>query len=152
MPTPPTDPSPTPQLFGPNPDTALAHALLRLLIGVNLLLHGLVRMPKLNAFANGVADGFAETWMPRAAALPFAYVIPFVEVVVGLMIITGLWLRAGLAASLLLMTMLTAGVCLQERWDTAGSQLVYGGILAALLFTLHHHRYGLDTVLGRRKA
>ena len=109
-------------------------------------------MPKLNAFANGVAEGFADTWMPRAAALPFAYVIPFVEVAVGLMIITGLWLRAGLVASLLLMTMLTAGVCLQERWDTAGAQLVYGIVLAGLLFTLHHHRYGLDRVLGRRKA
>ena len=146
MPVPP----PPPSLASPNTNTALAHALLRLLIGMNLLLHGLVRMPKLNAFANGVAEGFAETWMPRAAALPFAYVIPFVEVAVGLMIITGLWLRAGLVASLLLMTMLTAGVCLQERWDTAGSQLVYGIVLASLLFTLHHHRYGLDSLLGPR--
>ena len=144
-------PAGLPPLHGPNTNTALAHATLRLLIGVNLLLHGLVRMPKLSGFANGVADGFAETWMPWAAALPFAYVIPFVEVAVGLMIITGLWLREGLVAALLLMTMLTAGVCLQERWDTAGSQLVYGGILAALLFTLHHHRYGLDAVLGQNR-
>lgn len=114
------------------------------MIGVNLLLHGAVRLPKLSAFAHGMADGFEGTWMPPSLALPFAFAIPVIELILGIMILVGLHLRWALVGGLALMCMLTAGVCLQERWDVAGSQLVYGVVLAGLLATRRWSAWAVD--------
>lgn len=132
-------------------DLRLAHTGLRLLIGVNIFMHGAVRLPKLSSFAEGMAQGFAGTWMPPAMALPFAYAIPIIEVVLGAMLLLGFRLRDALVGSLLLMTMLTAGVGLQEKWSVAGSQLVYGAVFAALLATRHWSAWTLDHRPAQRR-
>ncbi len=52
-------------------DRSLARALLRLALGLNLLVHGLVRVPALGKFADGLALDFSATIVPTplAAAL-----------------------------------------------------------------------------------
>jgi len=64
-------------------DRAMAHGLLRAILGLNIALHGLVRLPKLGAFADGLAGGFADTWLPVGMAKAFAYVLVPAEAVVG---------------------------------------------------------------------
>lgn len=124
-------------------DAQLAHLGLRLLIGINILLHGAVRLPKLSAFAHGMSKGFEGTWLPPKLALPFAFAIPVIELILGLMLLLGFQLRIALLGSLALMCMLTAGVGLQENWTTAGAQLVYGIVFAGLLATRRHAAWTL---------
>lgn len=133
-------------------DLTLAHTGLRLLIGINLFLHGLVRLPDLGGFARGMAAGFEGTLLPPTLALPMGYVIPFVEVILGAMLLLGLRLRAALIGSLGLMCMLTSGVCLQQNWSAAGSQLVYGLIFALLLATRAWSGWTVDARLARGRS
>lgn len=47
-------------------DRRLGYATLRAILGLNILLHGLVRIPTLGAFADGLVQGFADTtWTSR---------------------------------------------------------------------------------------
>jgi thiosulfate dehydrogenase [quinone] large subunit len=46
----------------------------------------------------------------------------------------GLFTRAALTAAFLLMMVLMFGITLKQDWTTAGGQLLYGLILAVLLF------------------
>ena len=45
-------------------DKALAHSLARLGLGVDIALHGFVRLPDLSGFAAGMQKQFAETFLP----------------------------------------------------------------------------------------
>ena len=45
-------------------DKALAHGLARLGLGVNIALHGFVRLPNLSGFAADMQKQFAETFLP----------------------------------------------------------------------------------------
>lgn len=130
-------------------DAQLAHLLLRLALGVNILLHGAVRLPKLAAFAEGLTQGFAETWLPLELVRPFAYAIPIVEALVGALLIVGLFTREALVAGAALMVVLLAGTCIKEDWSTAGLQLIYSALYFALLATRSWERWSVDT---RRRA
>ena len=45
-------------------DKALAHGFVRLGLGVNIALHGFVRLPNLSGFAADMQKQFAETFLP----------------------------------------------------------------------------------------
>jgi thiosulfate dehydrogenase [quinone] large subunit len=125
-------------------DRALARVLLRLSMGVNLLLHGLVRLPVLGKFADGMARDFSATVMPAALVRTFALCLPFVELAVGLLLIIGLWQRATLTAATLLMMALILGTALQQHWDTLTQQMLYAFLYSALLATRSWDRWSLD--------
>lgn len=122
-----------------------AYALLRIALGVNFLAHGLVRLPKLAGFANGIAESFADTILPQPAVLAFGYVIPIAETVLGLLLVIGLLSRYTLIASFLLMIALIFGSCLLENWETVGLQVVYTVVLFLLLFYQEYNGYALDS-------
>jgi thiosulfate dehydrogenase (quinone) large subunit len=132
-------------------DRGLARALLRLTLGINLVVHGLVRLPKLAAFAAGMARDFQPTILPSPLVQAFGLVLPFAEAVVGALIAIGLFQRAALAAGGLLIAALVFGTALLQRWDTLTQQMVYAFVYAALLATLEWDRWSIDAVLrGRR--
>ena len=72
-------------------DRALGRALLRLTLGINLVVHGLVRVPKLSAFAAGMARDFQPTILPSGLVQAFALALPFAEAAVGALITVGLF-------------------------------------------------------------
>lgn len=112
----------------------LALLVMRLGLGVNMLLHGLVRFPKLSAFASKVIADFANTLLPALVVRPFAYVLPVLEFGVGLVILLGgRFLAHGLLGGGLIITLLMFGTALREDWATLGSQVVY---LLAFAFAL----------------
>ena len=125
-------------------DRALARALLRVSMGLNLLLHGLVRLPKLGEAADGMARGFSATILPWALVHAFALFLPFAEVIVGVLLLIGLWQRKVLSSGMLMMMALIFGTALQQRWDTLTQQMVYVFIYAALLATRSWDRWSLD--------
>ena len=121
----------------------LAHLTFRVYLGLNIALHGLVRIPKLSEFSHGLVAGFAQTPLPAWSVLSFAYVLVPAEVVVGSMVLLGVQLRVSLVAGIGLMALLTFGTIVREQWNTAGLQLPYAMAYAALLATLHHQRWTL---------
>jgi thiosulfate dehydrogenase [quinone] large subunit len=125
-------------------DRALARALLRLSIGVNLLLHGLVRLPMLGKFADGMERDFSATILPAALVRTFASSLPFVELAVGILLTIGLWQRATLTAATLLMMALIFGTALQQHWDTVTQQMLYVFLYSALLATRSWDRWSFD--------
>src|SRR2546427_13151886 len=117
-------------------DRPLARALLRLTLGINLVVHGLVRVPKLAAFAGGMARDFQPTVLPSALVQAFGLALPFAEAAVGALIAIGLFQRAALAAGALMIAALVFGTALLQHWDTLTPQMVYSLIYAALIATL----------------
>ena len=69
----------------------LAFLLARITLGINFFLHGFVRIPKLEAFASGLTQGFEVTMLPLALVKMIAYAIPFIEVILGGFIIFGIF-------------------------------------------------------------
>ncbi|HWO21809.1 MAG TPA: hypothetical protein VNO30_23730 [Kofleriaceae bacterium] len=120
----------------------LAHLSLRLTLGVNIAVHGLVRVTDPLGFAEKLVELFAGV-LPRWAVLPFAAALPFLELAVGLAVLVGARLMHALFCGALVMTALTFGTCLRQDWPGAGLQLCYAIAYAILLGTLEHAHWTL---------
>lgn len=125
-------------------DLSLAHAIARVAMGVNIAMHGLVRLPDLDGFASGLVTQFSETLLPASLVYLSGYGIVFAEVVIGLLLLVGLRLRGTLVAGMALMILLLFGTCLIQNWGTASSQMIYIAYYAVLLATLGYDRYSVD--------
>lgn len=125
-------------------DRSLAYALARLGLGINIALHGLVRLPKLDAFASGLREQFAQSILPGPLVYFCGYGIAIGETAIGILLVLGLFLRPALVAGTLLMILLITGTCLIENWSAAGLQMTYLGFYAVLLATIRHDAWSLD--------
>lgn len=123
----------------------LAFFVARIAIGVNLLVHGLVRIPKLIAFAEGLTKGFSETLLPTFIVAPFAYVLPFIELILGLFLIVGFKTRVAVVTSTFLITLLIFGSGLKEDWAAVGTQMIYVIFFFLLLKNLDHNCIAIDS-------
>lgn len=123
----------------------LAYLLARLTLGINLLLHGVVRIPKIHAFAQSVAAGFQESILAPEVAQLFAYTIPVIELILGILLIVGFKIRQTLFAASVFIMLLISGSCLKEDWATVGTQMLYALFLFFLLFYLDYNRWSIDT-------
>jgi thiosulfate dehydrogenase [quinone] large subunit len=124
-------------------DLSLAHALLRVGLGINLFMHGFSRILNLAAFVEHTRTMFAKTWLPLPVVTLTAYTIPFIELLLGAVLILGFLLRPALVTGFLFMFMLTFGICLAQNWSVASEQLVYMIVLGLLLAGARYHRFGL---------
>jgi thiosulfate dehydrogenase (quinone) large subunit len=104
----------------------LAQLIVRIGLGINMLMHGLVRIPKLTGFVNKTAAGFASTILPDLLTRAFLYGLPFVELASGaLILLGGSFSRWGYFAGGLTICALLFGTTLKEDWATASTQVVY---------------------------
>jgi thiosulfate dehydrogenase (quinone) large subunit len=74
-------------------------------------MHGLVRLPHLGAFAEGMVKLFRETLLPAIIVRSFALSLVFVEATVGLLILLGLWMRWALLVALMVAASYSARHC-----------------------------------------
>jgi thiosulfate dehydrogenase (quinone) large subunit len=125
-------------------DRKLAYAMLRFTLGLDILIHGLVRLPHLSAFADATAKLFVQTPLPEFAVRLFALGLVFVETAVGLLVILGLWTRWALLLGALTMAALVFGTALRSDWDTLAIQMLYALIYAVLIATREYNAYSLD--------
>jgi thiosulfate dehydrogenase [quinone] large subunit len=119
-------------------DRALAYLLARLGLGINIALHGVVRIGHISQFAGGLRPEFAQTILPGSLVVLAGYVIVVGEATIGILILCNLWLRSTLVAGTLLMFLLLFGTCLRQDWGTAGTQLIYIAYYAVLLATAQY--------------
>ncbi len=129
-------------------DKQLAYALLRLILGMNIALHGLSRIyTGVKPFAEGVVPLFTKTPLPPASVYFYAVSLPFAEAIVGLFALFGLASRYAYVAGGLLMLSLTFGSSLRQDWASAGLQLIYALLYSILLATREYNKFSLDAWL-----
>ncbi|WP_026707236.1 DoxX family protein [Flavobacterium frigidarium] len=125
------------------------YLIVRLGIGLSMFGHGLVRLPKLEAFSNGMVKMFANSILPEFLTVPFTYAIPIVEFTFGLMIVLGLFTRTAAIVLSALLISLIFGCTLIENWDAITSQLVHLAFVAYLVNYVKDNSYAVDTLMGK---
>src|SRR5687767_4406951 len=77
-------------------DITLAYALARIGLGVNIMLHGWMRIPAIGAFQTRLHEQFASTFLPVFLLDIASYGILFTEAIIGPFLIVGLFVRQAL--------------------------------------------------------
>jgi thiosulfate dehydrogenase [quinone] large subunit len=125
-------------------DIILAYTFLRIVFGINMFVHGLVRIGNIPGFVQSQVGLYEGLPVPEFLIAGPAFLIPIVEFIIGLLMIIGLETRKALIAGSLLMMPLMFGVCLLQKWDVAGSQLTYCLILFVLLIGFPYNLISID--------
>src|SRR6478735_3598368 len=100
-----------------------AFLIVRLGIATSMLGHGLVRLPKLNAFSQWMVGSFEKSLLPQVMVVQFSYVLPIAEFAIGLLLFTGLFTKPAALAGAAVMLLLIFGTTLVENWEAIPSQL-----------------------------
>jgi thiosulfate dehydrogenase [quinone] large subunit len=134
---------------GPLLDRKVAYLILRFTFGLGIFMHGIVRLPHLRAFADGMVKQFAETPLPLTIVRPFALNIVFAETIIGFLLLLGLWTRWALLVGAALMASLVFGTALRSDWDTLAIQMLYALIYASLIAGREYNFYSVDALIER---
>ena len=132
-------------------DKALAYGTFRLSLGINELMHGLVRLPILVAFAANTARNFESTILPVWFVYGFGLILPLLEALIGIALILGLLTRWALVTASLLMATLIFGTALRSDWATVGLQMIYVVSYFLALIFIEYNRYSFDRLFENRK-
>ncbi len=126
-------------------DKNMGFALLRVMLGVNMLGRSLVRLPDIDAFASGMANNFAETILPASFVYVYALVILLTEAVVGVLLIIGWKTRWALTGMGVLLITLAFGQILLQNYGTVANILIYSIAVSFLLMQTKYDYFGIDT-------
>lgn len=131
-------------------DERIAYALLRMVVGTNLMMHGVGRMlAGTGKFAAKLVGQFAQAPLPTWSIWGFGLMLPTLEGVLGLLLLIGLRTRAALIASSFLILVLTFGSALVQDWPAAGTQLLYALVYSLLIFLHRYDGWAADRLLER---
>jgi thiosulfate dehydrogenase [quinone] large subunit len=134
-------------------DASIAYAILRVTLGVNICLRGVVRIAHgPAAFAQGMVKQMEATVLSPSLVYAFASTLVWVESAVGLLLILGLQTRLALIAGGLMMTALTFGTMQIENFQNAWLQLTYALVFFVALACRSWNLISLDAVMGSRGA
>ncbi|MFP2962644.1 MauE/DoxX family redox-associated membrane protein [Myxococcus sp. 1LA] len=122
----------------------LAFGLARIGLGLNIALHGLVRLPNLSGFAAGMRDSFGQSPLPPSLVYATSLAIPVAEALVGVLLLVGIRVRDLLVAGTLLMLLLIGGACSAQNWNAASIQMIYLAFYVVLLATVHLDHLSID--------
>jgi thiosulfate dehydrogenase [quinone] large subunit len=121
----------------PTRDQRLAYLLLRLLTGLDFFGHGFARIftgTHLGGFAHSMVGEMAKSPLPPPLVLAVGYIVPCVELAIGIPLLLGIATRYALLVAMLLLLVLMFGITMKQDWNVAGQQLLYGLVVAVLLF------------------
>lgn len=129
----------------------IAVTLLRFALGLNIFLHGLVRLgPNYGKFIDWTTGLFKNSPLPDFAVQAFAHAIPPLETTIGILVILGLFTLPALVAGTLVMIALMAGMCILQNWEIVGLQMTYILLYTALIFFISYNRFALDKVIFQK--
>ncbi|RYF94397.1 MAG: DoxX family protein, partial [Chitinophagaceae bacterium] len=115
-----------------------AYLLARLPIALSMFGHGLVRIPKLSKFSEGMVNNFSsKNALPVWLVQPFSLVLPFAELIVGLLLFIGLFTRLSIIGGSVVILALIFGSAMLEEWNSIFSQMFYGAYFAVLFYFIH---------------
>jgi len=107
---------------------------LRLPIAISLAGHGLVRLPKLQTFTEGMVKSMEKSAILEALITPFGYVLPFLEAIIGISLLIGFKPKLTIYSAIALMSILILGSSSIENWSAIEAQLLHSLYLFALLW------------------
>ncbi|SHL67451.1 thiosulfate dehydrogenase [quinone] large subunit [Chryseobacterium contaminans] len=121
-----------------------AYFFLRLSMGINFFGHGLVRLTKLQDFADGMTKIFEKSWLPQFFVHIFSTALPFLEFLIGLLLIIGFKTRIAAMAGASLIILLLLGSSTVENWEAMGIQMIYAGLFYLLISRMEDNSLSLD--------
>ena len=136
----------------PSADAVIAYGLLRFAFGINIMIHGVVRLlAPPGGFLNYLNHYFEKAPMIPQSSLPmFAAVLPWVEGILGALLVVGLFSRFTMIAGSLVMAGLVFGTNMAQDWNVAGLQLIYCFIYYFLLARREElNKYSIDGMMGK---
>jgi thiosulfate dehydrogenase [quinone] large subunit len=128
-------------------NTKYSFFFLRLPLAMSMFGHGLVRLPKLAGFAEGMTKQFKDSILPEMLVLPFGYALPIIEQIVGVLLILGWQTKNAIYAGLLTMAALVFGSSTIENWNAISAQLIHALYFGMLLHFLPKDRFSIDAKL-----
>lgn len=107
---------------------------LRLPVAISLAGHGLVRLPKLQTFTEGMVKSMEKSAIPEALITLFGYVLPFLEAIIGISLLIGFKPKLTIYSAIALMSILILGSSSIENWSAIEAQLLHSLYLFVLLW------------------
>src|SRR5215510_11586569 len=134
-------------------DASIAYAILRVTLGVNIGLRGIVRIAHgPAAFAQGIVKQMEPTILPPSLVYAFAASLIWVESAVGILLILGLQTRLALIVGGLMMTLLTFGTMQIENFQNAWLQLTYALVFFVVLALRSWNVISVDALLEKPRG
>jgi thiosulfate dehydrogenase (quinone) large subunit len=123
----------------------IGFALFRMTLGLDMFLHGVMRIPTLSAWVDTTAKLFEHTILPMWLVRGFLFFLPFPEGIIGALLILGLFTRAALIAGSITIFILVFGTGTRQDWTTVGLQMIYALYYALLLSRADDNWLAIDT-------
>ena len=123
----------------------LAYTMFRLFMGLNLFMHGAVRLgsnyQEFVAWTQGV---FADSWLPDWLVTLEAQLIPGVEIAIGVLLLLGFKTRIAVVSGFALMATLVFGMIVVQDWEIVSRHLIYIIAFYLLMHNMEFNKYSLD--------
>jgi len=146
----------TARYAGRNGDNSLGRALgyfiLRLSLGVDMLMHYVVRTWGVSQdFVPVTEKMFVGNLLPMSWVHTFLTILPYFEGLLGVLLILGLLSRWALTAEGLLVTVLLFGTAIRSDWTVVSHQMIYLLFVFVLLAVEQYDYFSVDALLAKRR-
>ena len=123
----------------------LAYSLFRFFMGLNMFMHGAVRLgDNYGAFIEWTRGVFADTWLPGWLVTLEAALIPGVELAIGTLLVLGFQTRLAIVVGFGLMCTLVFGMNVVQDWELVNRHLLYAIAFYILMHNLEFNEFSLD--------
>ena len=123
----------------------LAYTMFRLFMGLNMFMHGAVRLgPNYQNFIAWTQGVFAESWLPNWLVTLEAGLIPGVELAVGVLLFLGYKTRFAIVLGVGLLATLVFGMNVVQDWELVNRHIIYVIAFYILMHNLEFNQYSLD--------
>lgn len=124
-----------------------AYLMIRVGIGLNILMHGIVRSGKNKApFIEALQKEFADTYLPKKTVGIFAKVLPVFELVIGAFLLLGVFTAQTISFGFGIMLTLLFGKALKSDWLIVTLQMIYISIYSILIAGIEHNTISIDNL------
>jgi thiosulfate dehydrogenase (quinone) large subunit len=131
---------------------SLGYFILRLSLGVDMLMHYVVRTWGISKdFVPVTEKMFEGNLLPMSWVHVFLTVLPYFEGLLGVLLILGFLSRWALTAEGLLVTVLLFGTALRSDWTVVSHQMIYLLFVFILLAVEQYDYFSVDSLLARRR-
>jgi thiosulfate dehydrogenase (quinone) large subunit len=130
---------------------SLGYFILRLSLGVDMLMHYVVRTWGISKdFVPVTEKMFEGNLLPMSWVHVFLTVLPYFEGLLGVLLILGFLSRWAITAEGLLVTVLLFGTALRSDWTVVSHQMIYLLFVFILLAVEQYDYFSVDSFLARR--
>ena len=131
---------------------ALGYFILRLSLGVDMLMHYVVRTWGVSQdFVPVTEKMFVGNLLPMSWVHFFLTYLPYFESLLGVLLILGLWSRWAITAEGLLVTVLLFGTALRSDWTVVSHQMIYLLFVFLLLAVEEYDYFSVDALIAKRR-